>query len=120
MQTLTFHKTLQGNWFIVLPEWEGDPSQLQMVLGANTLLDELSPKEEDVSLLITTNIKEMREESKSTHHMKSWDWLQRADFIPVAEGYYYNHGSKYLWLCPVTQFVFGEFPKIIYFKTLIK
>lgn len=119
MQTLIFKKTPEKTWFIELPDYSGDPSALQMVLGADELLNELAGPREEISLLITTSLSEVQKETNSTHSKRGWDWLQKAEYIPVASGFYYNHGSKYIWLCDVTQYVLGEFPKIIYFKKII-
>jgi hypothetical protein len=41
-KTYRFYKTPGGSWYIDLPEWTGALAELQMVAGADTLLDELS------------------------------------------------------------------------------
>ena len=41
MKNYTFNKE-QGCWYIDLPNWEGTKGELQMVGGADTLLDRLS------------------------------------------------------------------------------
>lgn len=122
MMTLRFYKDEEG-WFIDLPNYlnvGGSKAELKMVLGADTFLDWLTPLgDTEISLQISTNVKEIRARDEVFHDRKGWDWLQRADFIPVSEGKYYNVGPKYMWLCPVTIYVFGEYPNIIYFKRVI-
>ena len=39
---LSFVKEESNKWYVVLPEWEGDKEELEMVLGADELLDRLS------------------------------------------------------------------------------
>jgi len=37
-----FSKNNHGEWYLILPEWNGDPEDLQMVEGADKWLDLLS------------------------------------------------------------------------------
>jgi hypothetical protein len=37
-----FYKEEDGKWFVDLPEWEGDKDDLEMVMGADILLEILS------------------------------------------------------------------------------
>ena len=39
---LTFEKWEDGRWFVVLPEYDGDQEDLEMVDGADALLDYLT------------------------------------------------------------------------------
>ena len=39
---LTFEKWEDGRWFVVLPEYDGDQEDLEMVDGADTFLDYLT------------------------------------------------------------------------------
>lgn len=39
---LTFVKEDDHRWFVVLPEWGGDKDELEMILGADTMLDVLA------------------------------------------------------------------------------
>lgn len=124
IQKLRFYKT-QGDWYIDLPEYfdsggvdfQPMPADLQMVLGADTLLDSLSEDGEDVYLLLSTDIKEIRNwEGLPSFGRHNWEWLSRADYIQTFSGKYYSNGAMYIWLCPVTEFVFSNYPKDIYYK----
>ena len=42
MKNLKFEKENDGKWYIILPEWEGAHNELEMVAGADTLLEKLS------------------------------------------------------------------------------
>lgn len=39
MKYFKFEKENNGRWYIVLPEWDGSHSDLEMVMGADTMLD---------------------------------------------------------------------------------
>ena len=100
----------EGGWFVDLPEWEGTKADLAMVSGADTMLDIISQGDNDIQVLLST---------------EEFDGSNRLEFLrespEVGEGSWYlmktYKGIEYnleLWLCDVTIFVFGEFPKNIY------
>ena len=100
----------EGTWYVDLPEWEGSRADLAMVSGADTMLDIISQGENDIKVLLST---------------EDFDGSNRLEFLrkspEVGEGSWYlmktYKGIEYdleLWLCDVTIFVFGEFPKNIY------
>lgn len=105
------------DWFAVIPEWDGPKADLQMVCGADTWLDILCQGEWDVWLTISDEPFEGAEELQLLSEGQYED-------VEVGSGasYRLNHymgGIRYdlkIWLCDVTKFVFGYFPKIIYFK----
>lgn len=101
------------NWYVDLPEWKGSLGDLQMVLGADTMLDILSNNGNEVWLEFSTK----RFIGSSCLRLMGKD--PRTD-----EGMVYNlktyKGRKLnldMWLCDVTKFVFGDFPEKIYIKT---
>ena len=105
MKNYTFNKE-QGNWYIDLPNWEGTKAELQMVAGADTLLDKLSNHGTSVNVTIST-------EKKS---LEGFQTLKRIIQTPP-NGCMYHLGIAPVWLCNVTKFVFeGVFPKKIHFK----
>ena len=117
IKKLTFLTSPDGAWYIDLPEYEGDRADLQMVLGADKLLDHLADGKDQIVLLISTDVKEIRDyEGLPMFAKHNWDWLTKTSYIPTFTGQYYTTGAEYLWLCPVTEFVFGEYPNNIYYK----
>ncbi len=34
-----FQKNVKGEWYLILPEWKGDPADLQIVEGADKVLE---------------------------------------------------------------------------------
>ena len=112
MKKLKFKKESNGDWFIVLNTWPGPKSALQMVLGADTLLDMLSRDGETVQI-----------ELKAT--ASSRDFVAVKDNqTPTTTGRWYNvfRGGEQvhrMWLCPVTLFVFlGRYPSEIKFSVV--
>jgi len=98
-------------WYVDLPEWGGSKEDLEMIEGADTMLDIISQGENNVILTI------------SLEFFNSCDVLEKIEDTPSIGGAlyimkYYN-GVEYnlqLWLCDVTKFVFGYLPEKIYIK----
>lgn len=116
---LTFYKVEDGRWYVNLPEWEGEIAELEMVAGADILLDIISNNHFDGNDFVTVKI--------TTHpHYIDIDrpryTLKRKKVEGLNSGMIYwvysEHISAFdLWLCDVTKFVFGgKFPKTIYFQ----
>jgi hypothetical protein len=108
-----FLKNAQNEWYLQLPEWNGDPEDLQMVEGADQWLDLIAGG--NTSLEITIDNKPFAQAEMLT--------LLRLKDDNLGGGgiYYLEHyqGVKValkLWLCQVTAFIFGEIPQKLYFK----
>jgi hypothetical protein len=111
---LRFYKAPKGTWWLDSPEFiaEGnDPSRLQMVAGADEMLENLS---EDGKVVLEVS------EKKLSGHIE----LIRIRDIPVIPGvggqYYYDTDTEVIiWLCDVTLWIFkGVFPDSIWYKKL--
>lgn len=91
-------------WYVELPEWPGSHDDLEMVEGADVLLNILSNDHYEVEVKFTD--KPFEGAHTLTH---------------LGNGYYNNnawHGPSTIWLCHVTEFVFGKYPKFIYYAKL--
>lgn len=109
---LKFVKEDSKNWYIDLPNWTGRKSALQMVAGADTLLDLISCGTDEVILFVSNHDFDGAE--VITKVRKSW--FNGADYhCKTYKGVEINHD---LWLCNVTKFVLGYFPEKIYFAKL--
>ena len=111
---MRFYKQ-ENKWYVDLPNWTGDQDALQMVAGADTMLDIYSNNGDEVLLSI------------SKTPIENYDKLE---FVSMAddmgEGAYYvmkKHGEEVInlemWLCAVTLFVFDEYPKELFIKKTI-
>jgi hypothetical protein len=107
-----FYKEKDGKWYVDLPEWTGSKSELQMVGGADTMLDIIAEDDNEVYLQL------------STEKSEGFDILQFMHLATDYENGAFYHMPEYngfkfdlkIWLCDVTLFVFKEFPKSIYIK----
>ena len=106
--TLSFEKDDWGGWFAIIPSWPGPLAALAMVDGADTFLDLLSGGANHVTLDLSIDPKET--------------WRELNHLRPHAYGdgahYTYEDDQRFhrMWLCGVTEFVFGEMPERIWFK----
>ena len=111
---IRFYKDPDTRWYADLPSWEGPKSDLEMVMGADTMLEILSQGDGEVTLDMTINQEPGYEMLIFSHETPD-----------LGEGAYYLMDSYMsiefnlpIWLCDVTKFVFGDFPKIIYFNKI--
>lgn len=103
------------DWYVDLPEYlanGGNKGDLQMVEGADKMLDSISEGKNEVFLAIDsvyfTGADELR-------------LIERCD--PFVGGGYYNlqifegrEVNQTMWLCAVTEFVFGDLPERVFIK----
>ena len=97
-------------WFAEIPEWKGDRAELEMVMGADVLLEVLAQGGD----YITIRMGDEPVIDKSTN-----TFTLEFDREEAGGGYYKikDHFLEFeIWLCHVTKFVFGYLPKKIYCK----
>ena len=114
---LKFNKTQESRWYIDLPEWPGDLAELEMVAGADLLLDLLSGYSK---LCVELEV--------STEELPDCGCLNLLSVGKdlVHDGAYYALANLRsgivtnfnIWLCPVTLFVLGEYPHQIFFRNV--
>lgn len=114
LKTYRFYK--EGKrWFVDLPEWTGAKADLEMIAGADTMLDIISNNGAEVKLNISlseypgsTELKMLREgedEGGGYYLMESYEEYQNTSL------------NLELWLCDVTKFVFdGPMPERIFIR----
>ena len=114
MKKYKFYKETSGRWYIDLPEWTGAKEDLEMVSGADAMLDIMSEDSDKVEMYI------------STEEFEGADVLDfNSEAFELGDGayytlYYYKGINIHLtmWLCGVTKFVFGNFPEKIYISKI--
>lgn len=102
---LTFEK-LNNRWYIVLPHYPFSHDNLQMVAGADDLLEYFSEGKDHVSLDVTINVPAKEDEL----HLIGVDADYGYDYFLPED---HPSGLINLWLCPVTCYVFGSYPGCI-------
>ena len=118
--TISFTKEDDGFWYVDYPTWPFDHSHLQMVRGADKLCELLTydGKHTKVHVMIADTDREELEMVRTHCH---------TDIMATREDYSITGGANYrasacdcrkitpkFWLCPVTLFVLGHYPR--YFR----
>jgi hypothetical protein len=107
MRDFKFYKENSGRWFVELPEWEGSKDDLEMVCGADLMLDILAQGDNVVNIILST------EKNNNYNPQFELSFLREE-----SEGAWYKLTGEFhefeLWLCYVTKFVFGNLPVKIY------
>ena len=116
---ISFTKESNGRWYVDFPNWPLSHDNLEMVAGADDLLDILNNGTNHVSLEVYTK----KPKECDVELMKVHSALTKGAFYTVEtplEGWENPNAirRKQLWLCPVTFTVLGHYPKQIYFKIL--
>lgn len=114
MKQFNFYKEIDGKWFVDLPDWPGTKDQLEMMLGADYLLEYLSEGKNKVS--ITVSLSEFSGSNLIEFKSLATDLENGAYyFMKLYNGIELNLN---LWLCNVLLFIFNEFPSKIYFSNI--
>ena len=138
IHTKTFTKRFykeNGLWYIDLPEFInagiGSKNNLLMVDGSDKLLDILSNNTNEV--IVQFGDVRPHEPYDVEMHIAdeglNQDILDAVGHAPISYGRYYDyklmHGTVHeratrhrAWLCPVAEWVFGYYPKMIYVKVI--
>ena len=101
---------LANKWFYWNPSFIGEIEELQMVDGADNLLDKLSNGSNNIEL----NIKVYNYTSEV-----SGDFLVKVEETSLGSTYLSYIDNKYfntLWLCNIILEVIGKFPQVIKFE----
>lgn len=107
IKTYKFIKEIDGRWFIDLPEWDGSKDDLEMVMGADTMLDIIAQGSDAVDVTISTEKFDGFEyELTFKEHYCDGGWYRLKS----------QFSNFDVWLCMVTKFVFGELPQKIYLR----
>lgn len=112
---LDFKKEPTGEWYIVLPDYHGPKEDLQMVYGADTMLDMISKYKTEVSIDVAVKFEDG---NYAYHNLRKLTIPEQFDIGGQWYVLEYINRAYAVWLCDVTKHVFGEFPNIIQFKVL--
>jgi hypothetical protein len=99
----------KDRWYIDLPEWKGPKANLEMVAGADDLLDFLSRGVDRVNV---TFADEKIDNGFALKHIGGG--VYEVDMATDAD---ISKAPTSIWLCDVTRFIFeGVYPDTIYFR----
>jgi len=95
-------------WYADIPAWPGPKGMLAMVDGADAFLEYLTENGTEITLDISVDKK------------PGYRVLDYLEPHPANDGAYYmakmDGRMHRLWLCGVTEFVFGQMPPEVWFK----
>lgn len=106
-----FYREDDNRWYIDLPDYIGDKADLEMVMGADSLLTIMSQNKKELHLTLT--------EDENVNEDCCLTLCPKQDTVPREQGRFYlarlyDAIEFEIWLCAVTLFVFnGRYPEII-------
>ena len=113
---IKFNHEEDGLWYVDFPNWPFDHHNLLMVAGADELCAFLS--EDNVSSYISVIPASKKEEHEG------YAELTRINSSLTGGATYEVKNlpgfNRDIWLCPVTLFVLGEYPKYMYIKKAVQ
>lgn len=129
---ITFVKD-DDTWYVDFPEWPWRRENLAMVCGADKMLDILSNYGTRVKLLVKPKQEAYDSENWKKMYAEGWKELKQQRSSLTGGAFYTTKGlpnftrtnpitkkleERTVWLCPVTLFVLGHYPKYIYGKVI--
>lgn len=109
---LQFNHEEDGKWYIDFPNWPFDHHNLLMVAGADDLCAFLS--DDDKFTYVSVIPAKKREEHEGYFELEQLDKGLTSGSTYQVNGL--DGFTSKIWICPVTLFVLGEYPKYIYIK----
>lgn len=107
-----FYKVANGDWYIDLPEWKGDPEDLQMIQGADQWLDLVSSAAEVTLSIADTDFE--KAEFMTLIRLGEANLGGGGNYF--LERYQKRNVDLKIWFCEIVEFVFSKYPQRIYFK----
>ena len=109
---LQFNHEEDGKWYVDFPGWPFDHHNLMMVAGADKLCEFLSDDDRFAHISVIPSNKRLDKPGYACLIQGEYS-LTGGSFYNVTglEGF-----EREIWLCPVTLFVLGRYPKYIYIK----
>lgn len=116
---LSFVKEDDGIWYIDLPNWTGAHASLAMVAGSDLLLDHLLNMDNRVNVEVIKSEKPLAEYDEATSGYFRCEQIEMSMLGGATYNVFGVEGFNHtIWICPVTLFVLGEYPKFIYIRQL--
>ncbi len=132
---LSFNREEEDRWFVDFPNWPWKKGNLEMVCGADKFLDLLSEGKDRVSVIAKATSEKLDEAEFQQLMQDGWHELSQTQSSLTGGATYTVRGNKAeqfmrqhpltgesmartLWLCPVTLFVVGRYPKYFYVKAV--
>jgi hypothetical protein len=101
----------RDRWYIDLPEWQGPRANLEMVAGADTMLEVFANGQERVNVTFTNyEAHDLEADLLLTH-------VSGGTYTVTCLNENYSDAPERMWLCGVTKFVFNsDYPEYLSVK----
>lgn len=110
--SLKFNHEADGCWYVDFPNWPFDHHNLMMVAGADKMCEFLSDDNKHAYVNVIPASKEENHPGYAKLVQKEHSLTGGSTYqVTGLEGF-----ERDIWLCPVTLFVLGQYPKFIYVK----
>ena len=113
-------------WYYDFKYWGFDHANLEMVSGADALCDLYANGKDEVTVNIIASKKQLNLSPQLYDEFVAQDIIidgmtHQGDFInsqldKFLYGRTYQKGYTQMWICPVTLFVLGRYPKYLYIR----
>ena len=100
-------------WWVDIRPWVFPNGWLKMYPSAEAWLDKISEGEEEITIAYSTEVFEDAE----VLHQEKFEGLTKGTLY-IAKSYKNTSENHQVLLCPVTLYVFGRYPKDIYYRVL--
>ncbi len=109
---IKFNHEEDGLWYVDFPNWPFDHHNLLMVAGADKMCAFLSDDDVTTEVLVRPSNKRLNLEGYAELIQKDHSLTGGSTYeVHNLEGF-----NRDIWLCPVTLFVLGRYPKYMYVK----
>ena len=109
---IKFNHEADGLWYVDFPNWPFDHHNLLMVAGADKMCAFLSDDDVTTEVLVRPSKKRLELEGYAELVQKDHSLTGGSTYeVCNLEGF-----NRDIWLCPVTLFVLGRYPKYMYVK----
>ena len=110
--TIQFNHEEDGLWYVDFPNWPFDHHNLLMVAGADQMCAFLSDDDKNTWVNVIPTNKEEDHPGYAKLIQKDHSLMGGSTYeVTGLEGF-----NRDIWLCPVTLFVLGNYPKYMYVK----
>lgn len=108
---------LANKWFVHLPNYIGSVEALEMVMGADTLCEKLDKDKDGIVIIkVSEFLTDMGIYGEYDYVLDLVECTNPGATYTASSHDMYD--SFEIWLCEVTLFVLGEYPKVLYIKNL--
>ena len=114
MKRFKFYKEESDRWYVDLPDWTGTKEDLELVAGADTMLEYMSEGEKEIWLVLS---EEKFENGDTLEFIRLATEFENGAFY-LMKNYKGIEINLELWLCDVLNFVFKKFPKVLYLQKI--